>query len=40
MLDRLNDAKTAAARKRHAALLENYFAADLANLMAYLQSLK
>ena len=39
-LDRLNDAKTAAARQRHGALLENYSAADLANLMAYLQGLK
>lgn len=35
-LDRLKDAKTAAARQRHGALLENYSAADVANLMAYL----
>ena len=39
-LDRLNDAKTAAARQRHGALLENYSAGDVANLVAYLQSMK
>jgi len=39
-LDRLNDAKTAAARQRHGALLENYTAGDVANLVAYLQSVK
>jgi mono/diheme cytochrome c family protein len=39
-LDRLNDAKTAAARKRHGALLENYSAGDVANLVAYLQGVK
>jgi len=39
-VDRLNDAKTAAARQRHGALLENYAAGDVANLVAYLQSVK
>lgn len=39
-LDRLNDTKTAAARQRHGALLENYTAGDVANLMAYLQTVK
>ncbi len=39
-VDRLNDAKTAAARQRHGALLENYTAGDVANLVAYLQSVK
>jgi mono/diheme cytochrome c family protein len=39
-LERLNDAKTAAARQRHGALLENYSAGDMANLTAYLQSMK
>ncbi len=39
-LDRLNDAKTMAARHRHGALLENYSAGDVANLVAYLQGLK
>ena len=39
-LDRLNDAKTAAARQRHGALLENYSASEVANLVAYLQSTK
>ena len=39
-LDRLNDANTAAARQRHGALLENYSAGDIANLVAYLQSMK
>ena len=39
-LDRLKDAKTAADRRRHLALLENYSAEDVANLMAYLKSLK
>ena len=39
-LDRLNDAKTAAARQRHGALLENYSPADVANLVAYLQGVK
>ena len=39
-LDRLNDTKTAAARQRHLKLLENYSAADVANLLAYLQSAK
>jgi mono/diheme cytochrome c family protein len=37
-LDRLKDTKIAAARQRHLALLENYSAEDLANLMAYLHS--
>ena len=35
-IDRLRDAKTAAARQRHLALLENYSADDVANLIAYL----
>jgi len=35
-LDRLNDTKTAA-RQRHLALLENYSAEDVANLIAYLR---
>ena len=39
-LDRLNDAKSAAARQRHGALLENYSAGDVSNLVAYLQSMK
>jgi len=39
-VDRLNDAKTGAARQRHGALLENYTVGDLANLVAYLQSVK
>ncbi len=37
-LDRLNDTKTADARHRHLSLLENYTADDVANLIAYLQS--
>jgi cytochrome c oxidase cbb3-type subunit 3 len=39
-LDRLNDTKTAAARQQHGALLENYTAGDVANLIAYLHSMK
>jgi mono/diheme cytochrome c family protein len=39
-LDRLNDTKTNAARQRHGALLENYSAGDVANLVAYLQGVK
>ena len=39
-IDRLNDAKTAAARQRHGALLENYSAGDVANLVVYLQRVK
>jgi mono/diheme cytochrome c family protein len=39
-VERLHDTKTAAARQRHGALLENYSAGDVANLMAYLESLK
>jgi mono/diheme cytochrome c family protein len=39
-LDRLNDAKTAAALQRHGALLENYSPGDVANLVAYLKSAK
>ena len=35
-IDRLRDTKTAAARERHLALLENYSADDVANLIAYL----
>ena len=39
-LDRLTDAKTAAARQRHGALLENYSGAEVGNLTVYLQSMK
>ena len=39
-IERLNDAKTLAARQRHGALLENYSAGDVANLVAYLQGVK
>lgn len=39
-IGRLHDTKTAAARQQHLALLENYSAEDVANLMAYLQSIK
>jgi mono/diheme cytochrome c family protein len=37
-LDALGDAKTAAARRQHDQLLENYMPADVANLMAFLQT--
>ena len=37
-VDRLHDNKTAAARQRHLALLENYAADDVANLVAYLSA--
>ena len=37
-IDRLRDTKTAAARQRHLALLENYSADDVANLIAYLSA--
>ena len=39
-VERLNDVKTATARQRHGALLENYSAEDVANLTAYLQTSK
>lgn len=39
-VERLNDTKMATARQKHGALLENYSAGDVANLTAYLQSLK
>jgi mono/diheme cytochrome c family protein len=39
-LDRLHDTKTASARERHFALLENYSAENIANLVAYVQSVK
>ena len=39
-VDQLQDTKTAAARQRHLRLLENYSTEDVANLMAYLQSVK
>ncbi len=39
-LDRLNDTKTASARQKHLALLENYLPADVADLTAYLLSMK
>jgi len=37
-IDRLRDVKKAAARQRHLALLENYSAGDVANLVAYLST--
>jgi mono/diheme cytochrome c family protein len=39
-VDRLNDTKSANARQRHLHLLENYSADDVANLTAYVRSLK
>jgi mono/diheme cytochrome c family protein len=39
-VDRLNDTKIAVARKRHWALLENYTAQDVANILAYVQGTK
>jgi len=39
-LDELNDGKRAAARQRHHALLENYSAQEVANLVSYLQTVK
>lgn len=39
-VERLQDTKTAAARQRHQALLENYSASDVQNLTAYLQTLR
>jgi mono/diheme cytochrome c family protein len=39
-LDRLRDARIGAGRERHQAQLENYSAAELANLVAYLQSVQ
>ena len=39
-VDRLKETKTAEASRRHLHLLENYSVEDIANLMAYLQSLK
>ena len=39
-LDQLNDTTTAEARQRHAHLLENYTESDVANLLAWLESLK
>jgi mono/diheme cytochrome c family protein len=38
-LDQGSDARTAMARQRHDALLENYAASDVANLAAYMRSL-
>ena len=37
-IDRLRDARAAAARQRHLALLENYSAGDVASLVAYLST--
>ena len=37
-LDALRDARTTTARQRHSALLENYTPAQVANLLAYLQT--
>jgi mono/diheme cytochrome c family protein len=39
-LDRLRDARLAAGRDRHLALLENYSAPDVANVVAYLATVK
>jgi mono/diheme cytochrome c family protein len=39
-LDRMMDTKTAAARQRHLALLEDYRVEDVANLWAYLKRVK
>jgi mono/diheme cytochrome c family protein len=39
-LDQLHDVKAAAARQRHFSLLENYSQQQVANLLAYLQTLK
>lgn len=39
-IDQLRDARINAGRDRHAALLENYSAAEVANLVAYLQSVR
>ena len=39
-VDQLKDARINAGRNRHNALLENYSAADIANLIAYLQSVR
>ena len=38
--DRLHDSKLASAQQRHHALLENYAADDVADLVAYLQSVR
>ncbi|PWU01546.1 MAG: hypothetical protein C5B51_22555, partial [Terriglobia bacterium] len=38
--NRLRDAKTTAARQRHQSLVENYSAADAANLTAFLETLR
>ena len=38
--DRLHDSKLASAQQRHHALLENYTADDVANLVEYLQALR
>lgn len=39
-VEQLQDVKTAAARQRHFSLLENYSQQQVANLLAYLQTLK
>jgi mono/diheme cytochrome c family protein len=39
-VEQLRDTKTAAARQRHGSLLENYSAKDVADLMAYLRSIR
>jgi len=39
-LDQLHDVKLATGRERHRALLENYAAEEVANLISYLQSVK
>ena len=39
-VDRLHDTKVASAQQRHQALLENYSAEEVANLVAYLGSVR
>jgi mono/diheme cytochrome c family protein len=39
-VDRLRDATATSGRRAHQALLENYTAPDVANLVAYLQTMK
>ena len=39
-VDQLHDPKIAAGRQRHGKLLENYFAKEVSNLIAYVQTMK
>jgi mono/diheme cytochrome c family protein len=39
-VSQVEDARSASGRQRHGALLENYSSADVANLMAYLKTIK